>query len=100
VEVPAWKDDELLTQAQVAAHMGISDRALRDLVREGQFPRPIRWMGMKRWRWATVRTWIAAVELVQALTPKLLVQISTPDGKDWNSTAEDETASGSGKKRG
>jgi predicted DNA-binding transcriptional regulator AlpA len=65
-------DDDLVTAKVLAKHMDVKDRTLRDMVRAGEFPPPIRMGGVARWRWGTFLRWVEAVELVQRLSPGLL----------------------------
>lgn len=60
-------DDSLLTLADLAKHLQCNARTVRRMVADGECPPPFKLGGATRWRWGTIREWIRAVELVQAI---------------------------------
>jgi predicted DNA-binding transcriptional regulator AlpA len=49
----------LLDVIQVAAALSVSDRFIRSQVFAGQFPRPVKWGRLSRWRAADIEKWAA-----------------------------------------
>jgi predicted DNA-binding transcriptional regulator AlpA len=74
-------EDKWLTSAEVATHLGMSERAIRDMVQVGWFPRPVMFGGSKRWRLKTVIEWKLALEVIQALTPRMIRKFPSENGK-------------------
>jgi excisionase family DNA binding protein len=57
-------DDSLLTVADLAKLLQLSQRRVREMVTQGECPSPFRLGGAVRWRWVTIRKWVEAVEFL------------------------------------
>lgn len=62
-----FTDDSLLTIQDLAKHLQVDTRTIQRLLVKGECPRPFVIGNLKRWRWATVKEWIKAVELLSSL---------------------------------
>lgn len=60
-------DDSLLTLQDLARHLNVSKRTIQQMVADGDCPRPFKLGGAVRWRWATIREWVRAVELLESI---------------------------------
>jgi len=60
VETPELQVDRLLAISEVSNSLGLSQSQVYALVREQDFPAPIRLGRSSRWRTSTVNAWIDA----------------------------------------
>ena len=81
--MPEWKDDDLLTAQQFATYLQVSQRRLRELIMERRVPLPLKLAGTTRWKWQTIREWVAAIETLQRLGIDL-----KPDDENRRDAAE------------
>jgi prophage regulatory protein len=66
VNTPEPEVDRLLAIAEVSKSLGLSQSQIYALVRERDFPSPIRIGRSSRWRTSTVNAWIDAKEQASA----------------------------------
>ncbi len=71
--MPERSDYDLLSIDEVARIVGQSERHLRRMIRDGEFPKGFPAPKTLRWRWSVVRDWIIRLEqkadiLVQSRT--------------------------------
>jgi prophage regulatory protein len=52
--------ERLLDTRAIAARLGVTGETVREMVKRGEFPEPIRLGSLVRWRVATFNAWIAA----------------------------------------
>jgi predicted DNA-binding transcriptional regulator AlpA len=53
---------KVMTGAEVAAELGISQRSLERWVKRGQFPVPIKYGARRHWLRSVVDAWVAAAQ--------------------------------------
>lgn len=63
---PEWNDDDLLTAAELAKHLGYeSEKSIERMVEERTCPRPTKYGRKRYWRFGIIRKWKEAVEFMQ-----------------------------------
>lgn len=90
-------DEDLLDAAELAKHLGVKRRSLLRLVADGRLPAPVRYGGLPRWRWGTIRDWQRAWEVIDRM-PKGAISV-TGATKDVTLGPEGENPPSDPKKR-
>jgi predicted DNA-binding transcriptional regulator AlpA len=86
-------DNTLLTVADLAKMLQLSQRRVREMVLEGECPSPFKLGGAVRWRWGTIRKWVEAVEFLTAMR-----QGKTTETRKAAKSGEERRSAAAGKK--